>query len=275
LNEHIVGPVYRFVKWLQLENAHGQSLSNLLNSVFMAIKLIKDEQLLTPEGPEFSELNNFSICQNVDLSFEWIDGQYWLHSDVPKERPIGIEIDRELTRHEEYFKKSSLQKELLAKAIGVKGPYRPKIMDLTAGMLGDSLLFLSFGCEVWASERHPVIKFLIKSALMNAKHPKIQNFHFLSEDADIVLESPPAVEVLYYDPMFEDANDKTSPRKEMRIFRSIVGKDQDAISIFQKALSKKPKRLVVKRPKQSIHLSQKPSVEYIGKSTRYDVYFSI
>lgn len=240
----------------------------------MAITLLKDGVKLPTGDAQFSELNNFSIQQGIDLFFEWIDGQFWLHSDVPKERPIGIEIDKEISRHEEYFKKSSLQKELLAKAIGVKGPYRPKVFDLTAGMLGDSLMFLAFGCEVWGSERHPVIRFLIESALKNAQHPKVQNFHFHSADAFEILQNPPPVDVFYFDPMFEDASDNT-PRKEMRIFRNLVGKDQDAEDIFRKALSLKPKRLVVKRPKQSVHLVQKPSVEYIGKSTRYDVYFSI
>lgn len=241
----------------------------------MALKLIKDENLLSTENPEFSELNKFSSTLDYDLVFEWINGQFWLHSDIEKENPIGIEIDRELNRHEEYFRKSSLQKELLAKAIGVKGPTRPKVLDLTAGMLGDSLLMLSFGCEVWAVERHPVIRFLIDSALQNAQHPKISNFHFLKSDALTVLENPPGTETIYFDPMFEDASLKTSPKKEMRIFRQIVGQDQDAEAVFKKAHSTKPKRLVVKRPRQSVELVQKPSVEYIGKSTRYDVYFSV
>lgn len=240
----------------------------------MAITILRDGVKVPTDEAQFSELNNFSVQQGIDLVFEWINGQYWLHSDVPKENPIGIEIDRELTRHEEYFKKSSLQKELLAKAIGVKGPYRPKVYDLTAGMLGDSLMFLAFGCEVWATERHPVIRFLIQSAIQNAQHPKAQHFHFHTGDASDFLDHPPEVDVFYFDPMFEDASDNT-PKKEMRIFRNLVGKDKDAEEIFKKALSKKARRLVVKRPKQSIQLVQKPSVEYIGKSTRYDVYFSI
>lgn len=240
----------------------------------MAVTIIRDGVKLPTDDAQFSELNNFSSKEGIDLTFEWMDGQYWLHSDIPKENPIGIEFDRELTRHEEYFKKSSLQKELLAKAIGVKGPHRPKVFDLTAGMLGDSLMFLAFGCEVWATERHPVVRFLIQTAIQNAKHPKCQNFHFLAQEASVVLENPPQVEVFYFDPMFEDASDNT-PKKEMRIFRSLVGKDQDAMTVFELALSKKPKRLVVKRPKQSRELGRKPSVEYIGKSTRYDVYFSI
>jgi 16S rRNA (guanine1516-N2)-methyltransferase len=206
---------------------------------------------------------------------EWINGQYWLHSDNPKENPIGIEIDRELARHDEYFKKSSLQKELLARALGVKGPYRPKVLDLTAGMLGDSLLMLSFGCQVWACERNPVIRHLIESALKNAQHPKLSNFHFLASSAEKVLTAPPSTDVVYFDPMFEDANEKTSPKKEMRIFRNMVGPDLDAQEVFQQALDLRVKRLVVKRPRHSHFLVKKPAVEYIGKSTRYDVYFSV
>ncbi len=239
------------------------------------IKLIKEGRILPTNGPEFDDLNKFSGQLGRELVFEWLEGQYWLHSDLPRERPIGIEIDKELFRHEEYFKKSSLQKELLARAVGVKGPYRPKVLDLTAGMLGDCLLLLSFGCEVWACERHPVIRFLIESALMNAQHPKLKLLHFLPGEASSILEAAPSVDVIYFDPMFEDANEKTSPRKEMRIFRSLVGSDEDAVQIFKKSLDLKLKRLVVKRPRQSACLFRKPSVEYIGKSTRYDVYFSV
>lgn len=241
----------------------------------MALKILKNETLLAPTEAEFSELNKFCQALDHDLIFEWINGQYWLHSDIPKERPIGIEIDRELSRHEEFFKKSSLQKELLAKALGVKGPFRPKVLDLTAGMLGDSLMMLAFGCEVVASERHPVIQFLIQSALKNAQHPKLQKFTFLPQDALKTLENSDNFDAIYFDPMFEDANEKASPRKEMRIFRSLVGSDQDALEVFKRAKEKKAKRLVIKRPRQSVNLGIEPSVQYIGKSTRYDVYFSI
>lgn len=241
----------------------------------MPIKLIKDGTLLDSSDRQFSDLNKFCSDRELDLTFEWINGQFWLHSDNPVERPIGIEIDAELSRHEEFFKRSSLQKELLARAVGVKGPYRPKVLDLTAGMLGDTLLLLSFGCEVWAVERHPVIRFLISSAMQNAQHPRTKSLHFLESDAESVLENPPQTDVIYFDPMFEDASAKTSPRKEMRIFRNIVGKDEDAISVFNKAQALKPKRLVVKRPRQSVHLFEPTSVEYVGKSTRYDAYFPV
>lgn len=241
----------------------------------MAVFLVNNGQLKLANGEEFSNLNDFCLKFSRDLTFEWIGGQYWLHSDSPSEKPIGIPIDEILDRHENFFKKSSLHKEPLARAIGIKGALRPRVLDLTAGLLGDSLLFLSFGMKVWSVERHPVIQFLIHSALKNAHHSKISEFHFLANDATTILAQIPEVDTIYYDPMYEEPNQKTKPRKEMRIFRNVVGKDSDTIEIFEQVMALKVKRFVIKRPKNSPYLFKKPSVEYLGKSTRYDVYFSV
>lgn len=227
---------------------------------------------LSEDTSEFQQLNNYCQATGLTLTLEWIGGQYWLHSDDDKEKPIGIEIDRELKRHEDFFKQGSIVKELLARAVGVKSGMRPKILDLTGGMLGDTLLFLSFGCEVVTLERNPVITFLIQSALKNARHPALSRLTFVAEDALTYLNKNPETEVIFFDPMFEDANEKTLPKKEMRIFRSYVGKDLDAKEVFSKALSLGPKRLVVKRPRLSVELEQKPQIVFEGKATRYDVY---
>lgn len=240
----------------------------------MTVKLIKDGLTRELDEDEFPKLKKFGESLPSDLIFEWEINQFWLHSDVSKERPVGIEIDQDLLRHEEYFKRSSIHKELLGKAIGIKGSYRPKVLDLTAGLLGDSLLLLSYGCEVWAVERHPVVQFLIQSALQTAIHPKLKNFHFLPMEAHEALASLEEFDVIYFDPMFEDANEKTAPRKQMRIFRNLIGSDSDAIDVFKIAKASNFKRLVIKRPRRSLPLAANPSVEYIGKSTRYDVYFS-
>jgi 16S rRNA (guanine1516-N2)-methyltransferase len=241
----------------------------------MGLTLLRGGTVLPADNRQYSELNKFCSDYSRDLTFEWIDGQFWLHSDRPGERPIGLALDAELARHEAYFKQAGLRSELLARAIGVKGVVRPRVLDLTAGMLADSLLFLSFGCEVWAVERHPVIRFLILSAMQNARHPRLRQLHFIAGDAGSVLAEAPAVDTVYFDPMFEDANERTAPKKEMRIFRDIVGKDADAAVVFRRALELRPKRLVVKRPRHSAPLAGPPATEYIGKSTRYDVYFSL
>lgn len=243
----------------------------------MALKIINGEKFLTPEDPALLKLKEFCEAGPQEFTVEWREGQFWLHSNIPKERPISLEVDRELSRHEDFFRKSSLQKELLARALGIKGAYRPKVLDLTGGMLGDSLLMLAFGCEVTTLERHPLIQFLIKFALANATHPKIEKFHFIPDNAGTFLSQAHTdqFDVIYFDPMFEDANEKTAPRKEMRIFRDVIGGDSDALEIFGMAKKLGPKRLVVKRPRHSAELNLSPSVQYIGKSTRYDVYFSL
>ncbi|MGE3608104.1 MAG: class I SAM-dependent methyltransferase [Bacteriovoracaceae bacterium] len=240
----------------------------------MTLKLLKENKLISPVSAREKLLEEYCQAHQLEVTFEWINGQYWLHSQNEKERPIGIEIDQELKRHEDFFKKSSLQKELLAKAIGVKGPHRPKILDLSSGLLGDSLLFLSFGCEVISLERNPIVAFLIFSAMENAQHPSLSRFKFYQTEALTFLESRPEVEVIYFDPMFEDANAKSLPKKEMRIFRDLVGKDTDSEEVFKRALEQGVKRVVVKRPRLSIPLLMSPPLEFVGKSTRYDVYLS-
>lgn len=237
----------------------------------MALRLLKNGSEIPPSTPLEEEVARF--CQDQDITLEWLDGQWWLHSDQPKERPIGIEFDRELERHLTYFKKSSIHKELLARAIGVKGSFRPRVVDLSAGLLGDSLLFLAMGCEVQACERHPVVALLISSALARARHPLGQKIIFIHQDAAEFLKQEVAADVIFFDPMFEDSNDKALPRKEMRIFRTVVKEDQDAAQVLTQALSQPIKRVVVKRPRYSQTLIPGEPLQYLGKATRYDVYF--
>jgi hypothetical protein len=237
----------------------------------MTVTFLRDGHQIEMEDGE--ELNSYSLKFDIPLIFEWKAGQFWLHSNREKENPIGIEVDRELERHMAFFKKNSLQRELLAKAIGIKPGKRPKVLDLTAGMLGDSLLFLSMGCEVIAVERNPVAAFLISQALANSRHPRIGSLTFKKGEAREVMKEMPDVDVIFFDPMFEDINEKASPKKEMRIFREVVGEDADSEDIFRIAMEKQIDRVVVKRPRLSRYLVQKPPLEFLGKATRYDVYF--
>lgn len=244
----------------------------LTRKCLMTLKLIR-EGSYTPSALE-QKARRFCEEQGLNLTVEWINNQYWLHSDIEKERPVRIDVDQELERHTDYFKKNSVHKEVFARAIGIKGGHRPKVLDLTAGLLGDTLLMLSFGCEVTCIERHPVIGLLVESALAVGEHPALSRLKFKLADAGNYLSTVDIPEVIFFDPMFEDASTKTSPKKEMRIFRSFVGQDLDAEKVFQKARTLNPKRLVVKRPRQSIEMGGTPDVRYEGKATRYDVYFS-
>jgi 16S rRNA (guanine1516-N2)-methyltransferase len=229
---------------------------------------------LAPEEfrQQLLELEKIYHHQDLAVTLEWSRGQFWLYSDNPQERPIGIHLDQELERHQQYFKSHSVVKELLARAIGIRPGLRPKVVDLTGGLLGDTQLFLSFGCSVVTVERHPIIALLIKSAKEKAQHSALSRWQFIQSDALSFLSAEQSFEVIYFDPMFDDVNDKALPKKEMRIFRGFVGSDDDALKVFQCAYDKKPKRLVVKRPRLSKSLWEKPDIIFEGKATRYDVY---
>ncbi len=73
----------------------------------MPLKLYRDSQLCEPSTFEEQTLFDYCRIQNIDITMEQRDGQFWLHSDNEKERPIGISLDADLKRHEEYLKKSS------------------------------------------------------------------------------------------------------------------------------------------------------------------------
>jgi len=227
---------------------------------------------------EREELPNQSLVEfaqklEAPLEFNFQQGQYWLKSNRAMEKPIGVDVDAELRRHEAYFKSHSLQKELLARAIGIKPGKRPFVLDLTGGLLGDSLLMLSMGCRVVTVERNPMIAFLIESALKNASHSLLTDFQFHSMEALNALQKFTDVETIFFDPMFEDLHQKSIPQKEMRIFRELLGGDHDSEEVLKACFKTSADRVVVKRPRLSRFLGLTPQVEYKGKSTRYDVYF--
>ena len=62
-------------------------------------------------------------------------------------------------------------------------------------------------------------------------------------------------------------------KKEMRLFRPLVGDDLDAPALLQAALALASHRVVVKRPRKApIIEGAKPSYALEGKSSRYDIY---
>lgn len=181
--------------------------------------------------------------------------------------PVAIDIDAQLEKHRIFFYKSSPYKELLAKAIGLKaGKEKPKVLDATGGMLGDSLLIYALGVKnLTVCERSPIAGILIANALEKSNIDI--DFHFLS-----AIELEEVFDVIYFDPMYLEKNTKSQAKKEMVMFRSLIGADEDAISVAKKLLEKAGQRLVIKRSVKASVLLEKPHMTFKGKSTAYDVY---
>lgn len=190
---------------------------------------------------------------------------YALVSPDPKERDVVLDFETEYQQWKKTL--TAFNSQPLYRALGVKGDKKPFVLDATCGLAGDSLQLLVFGCQVHSWERHPIPALMLLKAFENWDNP-------IKEKWSLDLQSftvPSEVDVIYFDPMFKEANQKSLPRKEMRIFREVVGADEDAIEVAQ-SLKAMKRRLIIKRPLKSDPLIENPSFTQSGKAVRFDVY---
>ena len=78
-------------------------------------------------------------------------------------------------------------------------------------------------------------------------------------------------DVVYLDPMYPESGKTAAKRKEMRLFRELVGEDLDIEELLEVALNTAKKRIVLKRPLKAPKLL-KPNTIYKGSTIRFDVY---
>ncbi|WP_342607799.1 class I SAM-dependent methyltransferase [Vibrio tritonius] len=176
----------------------------------------------------------------------------------------------------------------IAKAAGLNKGVMPTVLDGTAGLGRDAFVLASLGCKVQLVERHPVVAALLDDGLQRAKQdPEIGDWvqervnliHASSHDALHQLAQDPNFarpDVVYLDPMYPHPEGKKKSalvKKEMRVFQSLVGADNDADSLLEPALALATKRVVVKRPDYAEWLNQhNPTMAIETKKNRFDVY---
>lgn len=171
----------------------------------------------------------------------------------------------------------------LLKAVGIKrrNPYRPTVLDATAGLGEDAWVLASMGCNVTACERNPITHALLADGLsraMKSQPDTATRIRLAPGDGvafmqELTGHAPAELpDVVYLDPMFPTGR-KTAERKAMRVLRMISGDDTDASRLLEAALKAATHRVVVKRPRLAAPLlGPKPTVIHKGKSLRFDVY---
>lgn len=175
--------------------------------------------------------------------------------------------------------------QMIAKAVGVKAGVYPRVLDATAGLGKDAFVLATLGCQVQLLERSPIVHALLADGLARAHDymgddpelPQIiSRMELLEVDSqDYLLQIPDEQrpDVIYLDPMFPERQKSADVKKEMAAFHHVVGKDEDADSLLEKALAKANYRVVVKRPRKAPFIANKtPSFQLEGKSSRYDIY---
>ncbi len=171
-------------------------------------------------------------------------------------------------------------KELLIKALG-GSRNRPAVVDATAGLGRDSFVMASNGCTVTMCERMPVVAALLEDGLMRATisidtMDIAARMHLLklgAADYLAGLGEGDCPDVVYLDPMFPVSGKSALVKKEMRLFHSLVGLDEDSAALLDIALQRARHRVVVKRPPKAPYLAErKPQLSVAGKAVRFDIY---
>lgn len=168
----------------------------------------------------------------------------------------------------------------IAKAVGMRGNYQPKILDVTAGLGQDAFVLASLGSEITMLERAPIAASLLADGLRRGKeHEEVktitERMTLIHIDGHSYLDTAPRnyFDVIYLDPMFPEDNKSALPKKTMQAFHSLIGQDNDSDALLPKARRIAKKRIVVKRSSRAPWLYQaKPHYSLTGKSTRFDIY---
>lgn len=174
------------------------------------------------------------------------------------------------------------RQQALAKAIGLKKGRTPIIFDATAGLGRDSFILASLGCTVLMAERSPILFALLEDGLKRAsQNPETQKvvnerMNLIAGNAIEIMQQgklPLTPEVIYLDPMYPERDKTALVKKEMRLLRDVVGKDDDAPELLSAARTIAPLRIVVKRPRKAPAIEGPlPRYTLLGKSSRFDIY---
>jgi len=240
------------------------------------------ETLSLPSQPFPDE----SACEGLALV---LDGQglalQQLGSGAPG--PVRCDFAAGAARHRRLY--GGGRGQAIAKAVGLarKG-FRPRILDLTAGLGRDGFVLASLGAIVTLVEKHPVVHALLSDGLQRAMDwareendaallETLSRMTVRSGDGLSYLEALPdeqVPDVIYLDPMFPPREKSGKVKKEMQLFHELVGQasDEDG-QLLMASLDRARYRVVVKRPSHAPFLADRePAHSLKGKSTRFDIY---
>ncbi|RXK33985.1 16S rRNA (guanine(1516)-N(2))-methyltransferase [Arsenophonus endosymbiont of Bemisia tabaci Asia II 3] len=198
--------------------------------------------------------------------------------DEPNLGGIYVDFVSGAMRHRRKF--GSGRNEAIAKAVGIKKSYLPTIVDATAGLGRDAFVLAALDCEVRLYERHAIVAALLNDGLQRGYsdaeiggwlRQRMTLLHASSIDALTTLS--PAPDVVYLDPMYPHRQKSALVKKEMRVFQSLVGNDDDADSLLIPAMTIAKRRVVVKRPNYASPLAAiSPQATIKTKNHRFDIY---
>ena len=192
--------------------------------------------------------------------------------------PVRVDFVGGAVGHRRQFGGGSGQ--MIARAVGIQPGVRPTVVDATAGLGRDAFVLATLGCQVTLIERQPLIAVLLEDGLARARDDSAiasiaARMHLRVGDAILMMRAwdEDVPQVVYLDPMFPHRDKSALVKKEMRLFRPLVGDDMDAGELLDAALVLASHRVVVKRPRKAPAIAGgKVSFALEGNAGRFDVY---
>lgn len=200
-----------------------------------------------------------------------VDGRLTLMAD-------GMELAEDFREMLPRLRPDRLGRELLVKAVRVRGVEGIRVFDATAGLGEDSLLLAAAGFSVTMCEGDPVIAALLADGLRRAADDPelsgiVERMSLVEGDSIEILPSlTEAPDVVYLDPMFPARTKSAAVKKKFQLLHRLESPCADEASLMDAALAARPRKIVVKRPiKAPVLAGVRPSHSISGKAVRYDV----
>lgn len=268
----------------RLESKHGEEAA------------LQFEQACLVQGQPFVGKDDALVCFSTE-------GASLSLSTSGKMKPLLLDFEQ--VAYRQRLLRGGRLKEAVARACMQGLGERVRIFDATAGLGRESMILAHAGAQVFSFERQIPIWVILADALLRAQTSRFFPFtlpHLLpvgtikdfaafaafataggaakaatATAAETAAEAATSAmpDVIYYDPMFPERESSALVKKEMVLFKKLIGADKDTVEFLEQAVALATKRVVVKRPSsapQMVSAHVEPSHEVDGGQCRFDCY---
>jgi 16S rRNA (guanine1516-N2)-methyltransferase len=171
--------------------------------------------------------------------------------------------------------KRANHEKLIKKALG-RSEKPLKILDCTAGMLQDTLLFLSLGHQVTALEQSKILFYLLQDGISRSEDQSIFNQLDLKHmNACSYASQAKNFDVIYFDPMYPPSKKNALSSGKLEYIAKILEVESlknNPMHDFEVLQLIPAKKMIVKRPIKAESFSSQLNYQVMGKTTRFDIY---
>ena len=171
--------------------------------------------------------------------------------------------------------KRANHEKLIKKALG-KSERPLNILDCTAGMLQDALLFLSLGHQVTALEQSKILFYLLQDGISRSEDQSIfLKLDLIHANACSYAAHAKNFDVIYFDPMYPPSKKNALSSGQLEYISKILeveSLENNATKDFEVLQLIPARKMVVKRPIKAEPFSFQTNYQVSGKTTRFDIY---